>query len=233
MLSSATLPAFTANSSIDAIVASVCFTRRMDAVDPLIRRAQDGEESAFRELFLRHRTDVARVVFRVLGPSPDVDDVTQDVFIHVYRSLKSFRGDSKFSTWLYRLTVNVARMHLRKGRSRPQIADAQVPEAPRAGDDIDTPDESLARNQRVKALYRLVEGLSEKKRAVLVLHDLEGVPAKQIAEMVDAPVLTVRTRLFYARKELYAAIAQDPALAPLLDEFKGLLSGSDSKEPSE
>ncbi|MBK8169337.1 MAG: sigma-70 family RNA polymerase sigma factor [Sandaracinaceae bacterium] len=230
MLSSATLPAITANSSIDAIVASVCFTRRMDAVDPLILRAQAGEESAFRELFLRHRGDVSRVVFRVLGPSPDVDDVTQDVFIHVYRSLKSFRGDSKFSTWLYRLTINVARMHLRKARSRPQISDAQVPEAPRAGEEFDGPDESLERSQRVKALYRLVEGLSDKKRAVLVLHDLEGVPAKQIAEIVEAPVLTVRTRLFYARKELYAAIAQDPALAPLLEEFKGLLSSADTKD---
>lgn len=235
MLSSATLfPALPANSSIDAIVASVCFTRRMDAVDPLIRRAQEGDESAFRELFLRHRSDVARVVFRVLGPSPDVDDVTQDVFIHVYRSLKSFRGDSKFSTWLYRLSMNVARMHLRKGRSRPQISDAAVPEAPRAGEEQDSPDQALERGQRVKALYRLVEGLSEKKRAVLVLHDLEGVSAKQIAEIVEAPVLTVRTRLFYARKELYAAIAQDPALAPLLEDFKDLLGGSevssDSKE---
>jgi RNA polymerase sigma-70 factor (ECF subfamily) len=206
----------------------------MDGIDPLILRAQAGDERAFHELFVRHRGDVSRLVFRTIGPSADVDDVVQDVFIHVYRSIPSFRGDSKFSTWLYRLTMNVARMHLRKGRSRPQIADVPVPEAPRE-ERHDRPDDAAETALRVKALYALLENLSEKKRAVLVMHDLEGMAAKEIAEVVDAPVLTVRTRLFYARKELYAALAADTALGPvvqtLLAELHGKPGGDGDGEP--
>ncbi len=204
----------------------------MEGVDSLISRAQAGEERAFRELFTKHRGEVARLVFRMLGPSPDVDDVVQDVFVHVYRSLPSFRGESKFSTWLYRLTVNVTRMHLRKGRSRPQIADVDVPESPRDNaEPADTPDRATERAERVRALYRLLEGLSEKKRAVLVMHDLEGVPAKDIAELVDAPVLTVRTRLFYARKELYAALANEPSLAQVAAALLAELHGRPESGP--
>jgi RNA polymerase sigma-70 factor (ECF subfamily) len=198
----------------------------MEAIDPLIRRAQEGDEAAFREIFLRHRAEVARVVQRVMGPSPDGDDVVQDVFVHVFRSLRSFRGESKFTTWLFRLTVNVTRMHLRRGRARPRIADVDVPET--AGDDDAPqvlPDRAYESDQRLRALYRLLDALGEKKRTVLVLHDLEGMPSKEIAELVGAPVLTVRTRLFYARKELYAAIAKEPALAPLLAELGGDVRG--------
>jgi RNA polymerase sigma-70 factor (ECF subfamily) len=197
----------------------------MDGPDPLIQRAQRGEESAFNELFRRHRGDVTRLVFRVIGPSTDVEDVVQDVFVHVYRSLPRFRGDSKFSTWLYRLTVNVARMHLRKGRSRPRFVDVPVPEAPADRLPVERPDQRVEKAERVAALYRLLDELSEKKRTVLVLHDFEGVPAKDIAEMVEAPVLTVRTRLFYARKELYAAIARDPKLGPAVEALLNELPG--------
>jgi RNA polymerase sigma-70 factor (ECF subfamily) len=191
----------------------------MDASDPLIRKAQEGDEAAFRALFVRHRSDVARTVHRVMGASPDVDDVVQDVFVHVFRSLPSFRGDSKFSTWLYRLTVNVTRMHLRRGRSRPQIADVAVPEHPTDPAPTDSPETHAECSERLAALYRLLDGIGEKKRTVLVLHDLEGRPAREIGELVGAPVLTVRTRLFYARKELYAAIAAEPRLRGLLAEL--------------
>jgi RNA polymerase sigma-70 factor (ECF subfamily) len=192
--------------------------------NPVIERAQAGDATAFRELFVQHRGDVTRLVFRVLGQSPDVEDVVQDVFIHVYRSIGSFRGESKFSTWLYRLTVNVARMHLRRGRSRPRTVDVAVPERPRDSEP-DRPDTAIDRAQRIRALYELLDTLSEKKRTVLVLHDFEGLSAQQIAEIVEAPVLTVRTRLFYARKELYAALARDPRLAPLVDALIPKLPG--------
>lgn len=190
--------------------------RRMDPTRALIERALGGDAGAFREIFVQHRGDVARLVYRMLGPSPDVDDVVQDVFLHVYRSLGSFRGDARFSTWLYRLTVNVTRMHLRRARSRPRFSDVEVPELP--DDDVrdDGPDAQVERADRVRTLYRLLEDLSEKKREVLVLHDFEGVAAKDIAELLAVPVLTVRTRLFYARKELYAAMANEPALANVL-----------------
>ena len=192
--------------------------------DPVIERAQAGDEAAFRELFVTHRETVARIVFRVMGHSPDLEDVIQEVFVHVFRSLKTFRGDSKFSTWLYRLAVNVTRMHLRRSRSRPRFADVPIPEN-RDSQPGERPDLVAERSERVRALYRLLRALSEKKRMVLILHDFEGLSPKEIAEVVEAPVLTVRTRLFYARKELYAAIAADPGLRPVVEDLLEKLPG--------
>jgi RNA polymerase sigma-70 factor, ECF subfamily len=208
-----------AASAFSALLARRDELRRMDPTRALIERALGGDAGAFREIFVQHRGDVSRLVYRMLGPSPDVDDVVQDVFLHVYRSLASFRGDSRFSTWLYRLTVNVTRMHLRRARSRPKFSDVELPEVPDAaldGGRDDGPEAQVERADRVRTLYRLLEGLSEKKREVLVLHDFEGVAAKDIAELLSVPVLTVRTRLFYARKELYAAMASEPSLAHVL-----------------
>lgn len=205
-------------------VAALRNEARVTGVDPIVRRAQGGDEAAFSELFRNHRGDVTRLVFRVLGPSADVDDVVQDVFVHVFRSLVNFRGESKFSTWLYRLTINVARMHLRRGRSRPRFADVAVPEV--SGEDEELgPDGETDRSRRIGALYLLLDSLSEKKRTVLVLHDFEGMSPKEISELVDAPIMTVRTRLFYARKELYGAIAADPALRPAVEALLGQLPG--------
>jgi RNA polymerase sigma-70 factor (ECF subfamily) len=217
-----------------SLTGRVCTARRaatpfMDPDAVVIARAQEGDTSAFRQLFARHRGDVARIVFRMLGPSADVEDVVQEVFLNVYRSLPSFRGESKFSTWLYRLATNVTRMHLRRGRSRPRFADVEVPESPRDNAPPDTPDEHVDRAERVRALYRLLEKLSDKKREVLVLHDLEGVAAKEIAEIARIPVLTVRTRLFYARKELYAALAEEPSLVAVMEQLMDELPGRPSQ----
>jgi RNA polymerase sigma-70 factor (ECF subfamily) len=185
----------------------------MVELDPLIQRAQDGDPRALRDLFLRYRGDVARIAFRVLGPSPDLDDVVQEAFIQLYRSLASYQGNAKFTTWLYRVVTNVARMHRRRERSRPQLEPASTAQLERQTDAAGGPQADAERGERLRALYRHLEALSERKRTVLVLHDLAGLPAVEIAEIVDAPVLTVRTRLFYARKDLYAALAADPALA--------------------
>jgi RNA polymerase sigma-70 factor (ECF subfamily) len=207
--------------------------QRMDPMSGLIDRAQNGDASAFRELFVQHRGDVLRIVHRMLGPTPEVEDVVQEVFLHVYRSLPSFRGESRFSTWLYRLAVNVSRMHLRARRSRPRFADVEVPEAPRDDAPHETPEVALERNERVRTLYRLLDALSEKKREVLVLHDFEGVPAKEIAEICGVPVHTVRTRLFYARKELYSAMASEPSLAPVIEALVENLPGRPAQARAE
>ena len=181
-------------------------------IEPLIQRAQAGDERAFHQLFLRHRDDVTRLVFRLLGPNADVDDVIQETFVHVYRSLRSFKGEAKFSTWLYRLTTNVVRMHLRAKRSRPRVVTDQVPEsALNETLAAEAPDDAAVRGQRARELYRALDTLSDKKRTVLVLHDLEGVSAEEISAIVEAPVLTVRTRLFYARRELAEMLAERPA----------------------
>jgi RNA polymerase sigma-70 factor (ECF subfamily) len=205
----------------------------MDPDSALITRAQGGDAAAFREIFARHRGDVSRLVFRMIGPSSDVEDVVQEVFLNVYRSLPSFRGESKFSTWLYRLATNVTRMHLRRGRSRPRFADVEPPEAPRDDVPSDAPDEQIDRKERVQALYRLLDKLSEKKREVLVLHDLEGMAAKDIAEVAGIPVLTVRTRLFYARKELYAALAEEPSLRAVMEQLLDELPGRPQRARSD
>ena len=181
----------------------------------LVERVRAGDRHAFRQLFLTHRGQVARVIQRFVAPN-EIDDVVQEVFLHVHRSLASFRGEARFSTWLYRLSLNVARMHVRKARSRPKLAfsgDSERPELERAHGD--PPATESERHERVAALDRLLAQLSDKKREALVLHDFEGLPAEEIAKIVGAPVMTVRTRVFYARRELYAALAQEPALAGL------------------
>ena len=104
---------------------------RMSDEDKLIERAAADDTAAFRELYDRHRADVARLVYRMLGGRGDLEDVIQEVFVQVHKSLKDFRGQSKFSTWLHRVTVNVVLMHRRAARSRPVFADEPLGEAAR------------------------------------------------------------------------------------------------------
>lgn len=190
-----------------------------DVIDPLVLRAQRGEPAALEALFVRHRQDVARMVTRVLGPDADLDDVVQEVFIQVFRSIGSFQGSSRFSTWLYRVASNVARMHIRARQARPRLVRTEtLPEPDDARDSSPHPDAELQRQRRLRALDVLLQQLSDKKRLVFVLHDLQGLSAAEVAQIVEAPVLTVRTRLFYARKELHAAIARAPELAELFGE---------------
>jgi RNA polymerase sigma-70 factor (ECF subfamily) len=172
---------------------------------------------AFRDLFRRHRSDVARLVHRMLGPSSDLDDVVQEVFLQVHRSIRDFRGSSQFSTWLYRVTVNVVLMHRRAARSRPVFSEAPPGVAPR--DARPLPDEQVARLARVRAFQRLLDRLSDKKRTVFVLHELEGLSPAEIARIVAAPVLTVRTRLFYARRELAAMLSEEPTLMGVAEDL--------------
>jgi len=181
--------------------------------EQLVERAKTGDREAFRALFVAHRQQVSRLVHRYVA-AEEVEDVAQDVFLHVHRSLASFRGDSRFSTWLYRLTLNVARMHVRRQKSRPKLrlmGDDERGELEKP--DHQTPAREADRNERARALYRLLARLSEKKREALVLHDLEGVTAEEISKLLEIPVMTVRTRVFYARKELYAALADEPSLS--------------------
>ena len=191
--------------------------------DSVVLRAAAGDDAAFRELYLRHRSDVARLVYRMLGApgAADLDDVVQEVFFQVHRSLRDFRGQSKFSTWLHRVTVNVVLMHRRSARSRPMYAEEAAHD--RTADDAAVlPDEDAARRERVRAFSRLLSRLADKKRIVYVLHELEGMAPQEIAQVVGAPVLTVRTRLFYARRELEAMLRQEPSLAQLADAIAGV-----------
>ncbi|MCA9641825.1 MAG: sigma-70 family RNA polymerase sigma factor [Myxococcales bacterium] len=190
-----------------------------DESGELVGRVQRGDQTAFTALFSRHRGDVARLIQRMIGPHKnEVEDLVQDVFLQVHRSIGDFRAEARFSTWLYRITVNVVLMNRRALKSRPKYADEQ--QAAPAEDHEPLPDAQAARNQRVRAFYSLLEHLSEKKRQVFVLHELEGISPQEISEIVDAPVLTVRTRLFYARKELAELLLKEPCLAALASGFE-------------
>lgn len=161
-------------------------------------------------LFHRHRAAVTRLVFRVLGPSHEVEDLVQEVFVQVLRSLPAFQGNARFSTWLYRVTVNVVLMHRRTQRRRPRLVQEEL--APPQSALEPSPEEQVSSRLRAVAFHRALATLSEKKRAVFVLHELEGRTPSDIARIVGAPVLTVRTRLFYARRELAKQLAADPTL---------------------
>jgi RNA polymerase sigma-70 factor (ECF subfamily) len=195
-------------------------------LDELVLRSQRGDRVAFSQLFRRHRADVARLVFRMMGPTADAEDVIQEVFLQVHRSLGEFRGQAKFTTWLHRVTVNVVLMVRRAAKSRPVFSgEAPSEREPDAGI---WPDEDASRRRRIDAFRRLLDRLAEKKRTVFVLHELEGLSPAEIAEVVGAPVLTVRTRLFYARRELAEMMRDEPALAQVAAEL-----GSEAQRDSQ
>lgn len=187
----------------------------IDDGDALVRSAAAGDPAAFRVLFTRHKSDVARLVYRMLNAPGDLEDVVQEVFVQVFRSLKDFRGQSKFSTWLHRVTVNVVLMHRRSARSRPVLTE-EMPGELVADDGQTLPDDDVERRERMRAFQRLLARLADKKRVVFVLHELEGMSPAEIADVVGAPVLTVRTRLFYARRELEEMLHEEPTLANLV-----------------
>ncbi|HZS41994.1 MAG TPA: sigma-70 family RNA polymerase sigma factor [Polyangia bacterium] len=178
-------------------------------VPALVERCQRGEREALGEFYRRYRQDVTRNLTRVLGPGRgDLEDVLQDVFIEAFRAIGRFRGDSKLSTWLYRVCINVALQRLRK---RKRLAEVPADDVAESVSD-QTPERGLDSRRRLDAVYRILDHLSPKKRVVFVLHEIEGREPKEIAGIVGAPVLTVRTRLHYARKEFYARAAAEPKL---------------------
>jgi RNA polymerase sigma-70 factor (ECF subfamily) len=197
---------------------SATFSVVSDGSD-LVARCKAGEPAAFRQLFREHRASVARLVHRMTGGSADLEDLVQEVFVQVHKSLGSFRREARLGTWIYRIAVNVVLMHRRAQRSRPATIHASEEAAVL---DDDQPDEQLARRRRVAALYRLLDSMSEKKRTVYVLHEIEGLSPAEISKIVGAPVLTVRTRLFYARRSLHAELMQEPSLAALADALPPL-----------
>ena len=184
-------------------------------MDALIKRAQAGDAAALEALLKRHAPDVTRIAHRLLGPSADLEDVVQEALFQVARALPRFEQRSKLSTWLYRVVANVVRMHLRHKAARPALELTEPSQIEQRVAVSATPEQRAQQSDDVRALYACLDTLSEKKRSVLVLHDLEGLAAAEIAEVLEIPLLTVRTRLFYARKELYAALAAQPELSHL------------------
>ena len=120
----------------------------MDVVDELVRRSRAGDRAAFTQLYREHRQSIARLVFRMTGRSNEIEDTVQEVFLQAYRSLGDFRGQSKFSTWLHRVAVNVVLMARRAQRNRPSVIDLPL-ETERSPDSRLLPDEDASRLRRV------------------------------------------------------------------------------------
>ncbi len=175
-----------------------------------------GEPHAFRDLFRAYRSLVYGVLRNLLPGDPELDDVVQTAFLEVHRSLNTFEGRSKLSSWVARVALNVGYHHLRRKRSRPSdyrtepLADVHLDERVRSDP------EALLTGSEASARMRLIlDSLAPKKRTVFILNDLQGLPQEEVAEIVGSSVATVRTRLFYARKEFWRRAAKDPVLSEL------------------
>jgi RNA polymerase sigma-70 factor (ECF subfamily) len=175
----------------------------------LIRRCRGGERAAHDELYRRHRRQVAANLYRVLGERNDLDDLVQEVFVIAFRGLGRFRGEARLSTWLYRICINVALGRIRSKTRKPPPVPMASPLEERPDLSPESPEEALSRAQDRARVYRALEAMPAKKRMVLYLHEIEGLDLKQIAYLVGANPVTVRTRLFYARREFYRLLGED------------------------
>lgn len=174
---------------------------RPDGIDDafLVTRARAGRVDAFEELVRRHRDRVYRVALRMLGDEREAEDAAQDALLQAWRSLDRFRGDSAFSTWLHRITVNRCLNVLRARRPTEPIA--TEPESPAPS--TETTVESRLRLDDVR---RAILELTPEQRAPLVLRELEGLTYEELAEVLDISVSAVKSRLHRARVELLDAV---------------------------
>jgi RNA polymerase sigma-70 factor (ECF subfamily) len=180
-----------------------------DPLRALALAARDGQSVAFTQLYERTREQAWRVLYRVVGATTDLEDLLQEVYLQLMRALKGYRGDSKVTTFLHRVCVNVGLMHLRSKRRRPEDVMEEPPElgASEAAD----PERVMQVKQAAALVQRALSTLSEDKAAVFVYHDLLGLKPEEISELVDCPVNTVRSRLSRARLDFTQAVA---ALTP-------------------
>lgn len=177
----------------------------------LIALAQQGDQSAFEQLLDRYQKPVYHQALRLLNNPEDAADVTQEVFIKVWRSLPNFRGESEFSTWLHKLTDNTAIDLLRREKKRrgdSSLDDEENPlELP--ADHAQTPHQAAERKELREAVAAAMEELSEEHRSVLVLREINGLSYEQIGEILDLSPGTVKSRLARARISL-AKILRKP-----------------------
>jgi RNA polymerase sigma-70 factor (ECF subfamily) len=185
----------------------------------LIRQAQSGDRNAFNMLVVKHQRRVAWAISGIVKSPQEVEELTQETFIKAWRGIMSFRGDSKFSTWLHRVAINTAKNHLVAQKSRISVSDIQRADDPDAvspeGVDEEDPERLLAGRQIAETVARAMMELPEVERAALELRELEGKSYDEIAAALDCPVGTVRSRIFRARERVAAA------LRPQLEPYRG------------
>jgi RNA polymerase sigma-70 factor, ECF subfamily len=187
-----------------------------DSDQQLVERVQAGDKTAFDLLVRKYQHRVLKLVGRFVSDAAEAEDVAQEAFLKAYRALASFRGDSAFYTWLYRIAINTAKNALVSNRRRPVDFDLDLQD-PEQYDrharlkEGDTPEGVLLTEEIRNVVERAMEQLPEDLRTAIVLRELEGLSYEEIAEAMDCPVGTVRSRIFRAREAI------DRKLKPLLD----------------
>lgn len=180
----------------------------------LVEKAQQGDKKAFNLLVARYQNKVAGLLTRYVSAN-DIPDVVQETFIKVYRSLESFRGESAFYTWVYRIAVNTAKNYLMTQGRRPPTEDllAEDAESYEIGSrlrNIDTPENLTLSDELKDIVFKTIESLPDELKTAITLRELEGMSYEEIAEIMDCPVGTVRSRIFRAREFI------ENQLAPLI-----------------
>lgn len=172
----------------------------------LVDRIQRGDKKAFNLLVIRYQNKVVSLVSRYV-PQGDVPDVAQEAFIKAYRAISSFRGESAFYTWLYRISINTAKNYLiSQGRRPPSndldVVNAENFEASNALKEISNPENLMFSEELRKVVFRTIESLPEDLRLAITLRELDGLSYEEIALIMDCPVGTVRSRIFRAREAI-------------------------------
>ena len=186
----------------------------------LVARAQRGDKRAFELLVEKYQRKLARLLSRFIRDPAEVEDVTQEAFIKAYRALPAFRGDSAFYTWLYRIGINTAKNYLMaRGRRAPTSTEVEAEDAEgfEEGEqlrDINTPESLLLSKEIAETVNATIERLPEELRKAIQMREIEGMSYEDIAQAMDCPIGTVRSRIFRAREAIAAQ------LRPLLGTSK-------------
>jgi RNA polymerase sigma-70 factor, ECF subfamily len=181
----------------------------------LVERAQKGDTRAFDLLVKKYQHKILGLIGRYISDHAEVQDVAQEAFIKAYRALGKFRAESAFYTWMYRIAINTAKNHLvSKGRRPPgsdlDINDAEIIDMSGRLSDIETPEAAIARDQLEEAVFEAIENLPDDLRTAITLRELDGLSYEDIAQIMDCPLGTVRSRIFRARE------AVDQHIQPLV-----------------
>lgn len=181
----------------------------------LIKRVQQGDRSAFDLLVIKYQHKILKLIMRYVRDPSEAMDVTQEAFIKAYRAAPSFRGDSAFYTWLYRIAINTAKNYLVAAGRRPTYydLDLQDPEQYEVFaklKDVDTPEGLTLAEEIRHTVNKAIQGLPEDLRTAILLREIEGMSYEEIAHTMECPVGTVRSRIFRAREAI------DKRISPLL-----------------
>ena len=171
-------------------------------VDPLSK----DEELDLETLYRRHGQTVARWARRLAGPSCDIEDLVHEVFLIAQRKLPGFRGEAKITTWLYRVTENVVRHQRRKDRWRRWLGGSANEVGDLVASSRPTPVEELERRQASELVYRILDGMNERYRTLVILFEIEGTPAEEIAELMGMKIGTLWVALHRARAQFLSRL---------------------------